>query len=166
VTATLRGAAADRARQDELRSGLLKAELRAPGFEAFAGGAPPAELVGRPETPALRPPAKETVADRRERERVERAEGALRVAESEVSDWHRRAEELDGILAERRTAAQHAKRAVDDLRTRLREAEQRLSQTEHAAEQAEREAVRARHEADRATARRRAAEQAVRRARE
>src|SRR5262249_5741941 len=62
VTAPLRGAAADPARQDELRSGLLKAELRAPGFEALAGGALPAEIVGRPEKPALRPPATETVA--------------------------------------------------------------------------------------------------------
>ncbi len=166
VTATLRGAAADPARQEELTRGTLTVELQAPGFEALAGGAPPAEMVGRAENPVAQPPRNETAAERRDRERRERAREALRVAESDVASWECRAQALEAAVAERRHAVELAGHAVEELRARLTEAQRHLDQEEQAAEQAEREAERARRDVERATARRRAAEQALRRVRE
>jgi hypothetical protein len=44
LTATLRGAAADPARHDDLQRGTLKEELRAPGFELFTGEGGPTRV--------------------------------------------------------------------------------------------------------------------------
>jgi chromosome segregation ATPase len=154
VTATLRGAAAEPSRLDELRHGTLKEELRAPGFEVFAGGMPPAELVERIEKPERqRPRRDDSPAERRGREREERAREALRVAEAEVADWRRRAEELDRAVAGRRKAAEESRRGVDELERRLAEARERLAEEQRAAEQAEREAARVRRDAAKAAAR-------------
>ena len=165
VTATLRGAAADPSRHDDLRHGTLKEELRAPGFEVFAGGMLPAEMAERVEKPAKGPPRDESAEERRERERHERAQEALRVAESEVADWRRRAEELDETLAARRKAVEEVRKTADDLRSQLAAAQERLKDDERAAEQAEREAERARRDAEKAEARVKAAKKAVRAAR-
>jgi hypothetical protein len=158
VTATLRGAAVDPSRHDDLRQGTLTEELHAPGFELFAGGRPPDETAERVEEPVARGRRDETAEARRERERRERADEARRVAESEVSDWRRRTEELDRVLAARRKAVAEARRTVEELRERLAAAQARLGEDERAAEQAQRETERARREVERAEARLRAAE--------
>lgn len=165
VTATLRGAAADPSRYDDLRHGTLKEELRAPGFEVFAGGMPPAEIAERFEKPVTRPRREESAEDRRQRERRERAEEALRVAESEVADWRRRVGDLDETLPGRRKAVDEARRKVEELREQLTAAQERLKDEERAVEQAEREAERARRDAEKAEARLKAAEKAGREAR-
>jgi chromosome segregation ATPase len=153
VTATLRGAAAEPSRLDELRRGTLKEELRAPGFEVFAGGMPPSEMVERIEKPERQRCRDESPAERRGRERGERAREALRVAEAEVADWRRRAEELDKAVADRRKAADGARQGVDELKRRLAEAQERLGEEQRAAEQARQEAARARRDATKAEAR-------------
>jgi len=153
VTATLRGAAAEPSRLDELRRGTLKEELRAPGFEVFAGGMPPTEMVERIEKPERQRRRDESPAERRGRERAERAREALRVAEGEVADWRRRAEELDKAVADRRKAADEARKGVQELERRLAEAQERLGEEQRAAEQARQEAARARRDAAKAEAR-------------
>jgi hypothetical protein len=162
VTATLRGAAADPSHHGDLRQGTLKEELRAPGFEVFAGGMPPAEIVERFEKPIKRVRRDESAEERRERERRERAQEALRVAESEEADWRRRAKELHETLAAKRKAVGEARKTVEELREQLAAAQERLKEQERAAEQAEREAERARRDAEKAETRLKASEEAVR----
>jgi len=161
VTATLRGAAAEPSRLDELRRGTLKEELRAPGFEVFAGGMPPTEMVERIEKPERQRRRDESPAERRGRERAERAREALRVAEAEVADWRRRAEELDKAVADRRRTADEARKTVDELERRLAEAQERLGEEQRAAEQARQEAARARRDAAKAEARADAARRTI-----
>jgi hypothetical protein len=165
VTATLRGAAADPSRHDDLRRGTLKEELRAPGFELFTGEFVPRESEQRFEKLAKRPPRGESAEERRERERRERTREALRVAESEAEDWRRRAEELEKAVEAHRKPLDEARRAVEEAKPRLADAQDRLKEEENAAEQAEREAERARREAEKAEARLKAAENAVKAAR-
>jgi DNA repair exonuclease SbcCD ATPase subunit len=162
VTATLRGAAADPGRQDDLHHGTLREELHAPGFEVFTGGLPTAESVERFEKPIKRVQRDESAEERRERERRERAQETLRVGESEIADWRRRAHELDATLTARRKAVEEARKVVEELREQLGAAQERLMQEERSAEQAEREAERARREAEKAEARLKAAEKAMR----
>jgi hypothetical protein len=165
VTATLRGAAADPARHDDLQHGTLKDELRAPGFEVFTGGMPPHEVVERFEKLPKRVQRDESAEERRERERAERAREALQVAESEVTDWRRRAQKLDETLTARRKSADETRKTVEELREKLGTAQERLRYEDRAAEQAEREVERARRDTEKAEARLKAAEKAVREAR-
>jgi hypothetical protein len=166
VTATLRGAASDTSHHDDLRHGTLKEELRAPGFEVFTGEIPPAESVERFEKPFKRPRRDESAEERGQRERRERTEEALRVAEAEVADWQRRAEQLERAVEAHRKPVEAARRAVEEAKVHFTQAQDRLKDEEKAAEQAEREAERARREAEKAEARLKAAERAVRGARE
>jgi hypothetical protein len=133
VTATLRGAAADPARHDDLRRGTLKEELRAPGFEIFTGEFVPSEAEQRFEKPTRRPPRGESAEERRERERRERAREALRVAESEAEDWRRRADELEKAVEARRKPVESARKAVEEAKAHLAEAQDRLKDEEKAA---------------------------------
>jgi hypothetical protein len=165
VTATLRGAAADTSHHDDLRRGTLKEELRAPGFEVFTGEFVPRESEQRFEKPAKPPRRDESAEERQQRERRERARQALRVAESELEDWRRRAGELEKAVEARRKPVEASRTAVEEAKAHLAEAQDRLKDEERAAEQAEREAERARREAEKAEARLRAAEKTVREAR-
>lgn len=119
VTVTLRGAAPDPARQDDLRHGTLKEEVRAPGVEVFTGGRPPGEVVERFEKPIKRVQWNESAEERRERERAERAREALQVAESEEADWRRRAQELDETLTVRLKAADETRKTVEEFGEKL-----------------------------------------------
>jgi hypothetical protein len=149
VTGTLRGAAADRGRADDLTRGALSEELRAPGFELFAGASPAARDEPRVDKPVTRSRRAPPVDDRTRRHR-ERAEEALRVAETEASDRRRRAEELERTVQARREPVDRARKAVEEARGRLAEAERQLEDAEQAAGHAHREAERARRDAEKA----------------
>jgi hypothetical protein len=97
VTATLRGAAADPARHDDLRHSTFEGSASGAGLRGLHRWPADRRGCGAFREPIKRVQRDESAAERRERERAERAREALRVAESEVADWQRRAKELDDL---------------------------------------------------------------------
>jgi hypothetical protein len=127
LSATLLGAATDRDLREDLRRGRLDRELKAPGFEVFAGT--------RPTRPAAPPPSRPARADaRRQREAEARAEAAVRAARKRARALQATAERLARAAAEKersaataRQAAERAREAASEAGAGLRAAEERLA---------------------------------------
>jgi hypothetical protein len=126
LSASLLGAATDRDLREDLRRGRLDRELKAPGFEVFAGA--------RPVTPAAPPRAPSRADARRRREAEARAEAAVRAARKEARALEARADRLARAAASAARAAATAKEAAERARQAageagagLRAAEERLA---------------------------------------
>jgi hypothetical protein len=129
LSASLLGAAADRGLREDLHRGRLDRELKAPGFEVFAGARPVTPAATTP-APA-RPPRRDA---RRQREAEARAEAAVRAARKEARALEAKADRLARAAAEKERAAASAKEAAERARQAasgagagLRAAEERLA---------------------------------------
>jgi hypothetical protein len=128
LSASLLGAAADRGLREDLRRGRLDRELKAPGFEVFAGARP---VTAAPPPAPARPPRRDA---RRQREAEARAEAAVRAARKEARALEAKADRLARAAAEKERAAASAKEAAERARQAageagagLRAAEERLA---------------------------------------
>jgi hypothetical protein len=126
LSASLLGAAADRDLREDLRRGRLDRELKAPGFEVFAGA--------RPVTPTAPPPARPRVDARRHRKAEARAQAVVRAARKEALALAAKADQLARAAAEKeraaasaKEAAEHARQAASEAGAGLRAAEERLA---------------------------------------
>lgn len=84
VSDLLRAAVADESGRGALVAGSLTDELEPPGFEVFAGLAPPSRRTARPTAASRRAEEKRRDRERALRAELERAEQALREAGKEV----------------------------------------------------------------------------------
>lgn len=145
MSATLLGAAANKAQQADLMRGRLSHESEAVGFDVFAGAAvraPRKPIRARVKSPGH--PVKEQVGSaprtqgRRDTNREAAAEAGARKAAARTAQR---------VLALKRTAARHraasAKAAgrAEALRARLARVEEHITRASAAAEAAEREAA-------------------------
>lgn len=127
LSASLLGAATDRDAREDLRRGRLDRELKAPGFEVFAGA--------RPVTPAAPPPAPPSRLDaRKQREAEARAQAAVRAARKRARALQATAERLARAAAEKersavtaKEGAERARQAAGEAAAGLRAAEERLA---------------------------------------
>jgi hypothetical protein len=127
LSASLLGAATDRDVREDLRRGRLDHELKAPGFEVFAGA--------RPVTPVAPSPARPSrVEARKQREAEARAQAAVRAARKRARALQATAERLARAAAEKersaataKEAAERARQAAGEAGAVLRAAEERLA---------------------------------------
>jgi hypothetical protein len=109
LSASVLGAAADRHLREDLRHGRLAEELKAPGFEVFAGA-----------RPVTAPPRRE---GRRSREAEARAQAAVSAARKEARTLEAKADRLARAAADAERTAATAKEAAERARQDAHQAE-------------------------------------------